>query len=121
MSVFRELRERLRGVFAPRTGEDTRRPDGGTSCYRPIRRRTQDETEFGRTRNSEPAPAEQSIPYIHTGFTDMNPPTGGDYTGILNDPYGYGAAQAARQAQVQAQAQAQAPAGREANISSIFW
>ena len=110
MSVISQLLDRIRGFFAPRAGEDTRRPDGGTSCYRPVRRKLRDETEAGQPQGAEAPSADPSIPYIHTGFTDMNPPAGGNYTGMMNDPYGYGAAQAA-------QAARQAPAGGEANIS----
>ena len=43
------------------------RPDGGTSCYRPIRKKTQAEIR----EQEEPQP----LTYIHTGFTGMNPPS----------------------------------------------
>ena len=107
------LQKWLRGLFSSRAGEDTRRPDGGTSCYRPIRRKNPGETEAARDMAANYAAGNPSIPYVHTGFTDMNPPAVGDYSRMpAADPYGYGAAQAAQQEYRAAYA-----AGREANIS----
>ena len=63
-------RSRLANAFT-KTGEtdETRRPDGGTSCYRPMRRRMPGEV---------PAPTGDAfvppVPYVHTGFTGMTPP-----------------------------------------------
>ena len=45
------------------------RADGGTSCYRPVKKKDRD----GNTEQSE-YQADQQIQYVHTGFTDMNPP-----------------------------------------------
>ena len=47
------------------------RADGGTSCYRPVKKK--DRNESGNPEQGE-YPADQQIPYAHTGFTDMNPP-----------------------------------------------
>ena len=58
-------------------GNSSRRPDGGTSCYRPIRKKTQAEI-MGQ---EEPQQQQQQpLTYIHTGFTGMNPP--GDAYGM---------------------------------------
>ncbi|MCR5296762.1 MAG: cell division protein SepF [Clostridiales bacterium] len=66
---FSEFRNSLKRAFSRRDGDATRRPDGGTSCYRPVRKKTPE--EMGYTQ-AEP---QQSVPYVHTGFTGMNPPS----------------------------------------------
>ena len=80
------IREWLRqaGAFlSGKTEDQSQRPDGGTSCYRPMQRKHR-----GRNRE-ETAGSEEAggISYIHTGFTNMNPPM--DYstpqTGYFND------------------------------------
>lgn len=81
------IREWLRqaGAFlSGKTEDQSLRPDGGTSCYRPMQRKQ-------RGRNREEVNANEdagNIPYIHTGFTNMNPPM--DYsapqTGYFTDP-----------------------------------
>ena len=98
MSIFGELRGWVRGHLMPGAAEGSRRPDGGTSCYRPMQRKNRKEEPQGQ-QATEYAAGEQQIPYVHTGFTDMNPPAAGAYAqGNMNaDPYGYGAAQAAQQ------------------------
>ena len=54
-------------------GQTGRRPDGGTSCYRPNRKT---DGRAGTTAAPEAVPDQSgnSVPYVHTGFTDMNPP-----------------------------------------------
>lgn len=74
-------KNRLKQVLSQGWGDGTRRPDGGTSCYRPMRKRMP--PEAAGPQNYEYA---QSVQYVHTGFTGMNPPTA--YSG---DVPGYGA------------------------------
>ena len=74
--------------------DGSRRPDGGTSCYRPIRKKTQTEL-----REQEEQP-QQPMTYVHTGFTGMNPPSAGFDTGFGAENYGqqpYGQPGPARQ------------------------
>ena len=59
----------LKGILRGGDGNTSRRPDGGTSCYRPIRKKTQAEIKAQEE--------QQPLTYIHTGFTGMNPPSGG--------------------------------------------
>ena len=73
-------KNRLKQVFGPVMGDGTRRPDGGTSCYRPMRKRMP--SEAAGLQNYDYA---QPVQYVHTGFTGMNPPTA--YSG---DAPGYG-------------------------------
>ena len=60
-------------------GNSSSRPDGGTSCYRPIRKKTQAEI-MGQEEQQQPQQPQQPLTYIHTGFTGMNPP--GDAYGM---------------------------------------
>ena len=73
-----DLKNRLLKRFSRGEGDASRRPDGGTSCYRPIRRKTQAEN-----REQE----QQPMTYIHTGFTGMNPPASGYDTGFGLENY----------------------------------
>ena len=73
--AFMDLFRSLGGAFSRITADGTRRPDGGTSHYRPTRKKAQ-----------EPGPAEmnaqgqtQQFSYVHTGFTGMNPPANYGY------------------------------------------
>ena len=75
-----DLKNRLLKRFLHTEGDVSRRPDGGTSCYRPIRKKNPAEMR----EQEEP---QQSVPYIHTGFTGMNPPAGYG-TGFSQDGYG---------------------------------
>jgi len=99
MAGLSELRNWLRKRLIPGATEGNRRPDGGTSCYRPMQRKNRSEEQQAREQAQAYAAGGQQIPYVHTGFTDMNPPAGGTYVqpGMSGDPYGYGAAQAAQQ------------------------
>lgn len=79
---LQELKEKFLGKVRG-DGEQTRRADGGTSCYRPNRRRSREE-QMPEAYTQDSA----QIPYIHTGFTGMNPPQGMEATGYAqNDPY----------------------------------
>ncbi len=71
--VFKNLKQRVMGFLNHVPDDAVRRPDGGTSYYRPIGRRKQDQEKSQQEARQDPA-------YIHTGFTGMNPPA---------DPYGY--------------------------------
>ena len=94
--TFQEWRDRLLSLLNGRGTEGTRRPDGGTSCYRPTRKKQQQEDQPARGENpgqgeyrpqAERQPQEQgSVPYIHTGFTGMNPPQ--DFSGPVQQPSG---------------------------------
>lgn len=72
--AWKDMKQRLMGLWNRGENDSARRPDGGTSFYRPIGRKKQ-----------EAEPAQQAVSqdpsYIHTGFTGMNPPA---------DPYAYG-------------------------------
>ena len=76
-----DLKNRLLKSFSKGGEQDvSRRPDGGTSCYRPIRKKTQTEIKEQE---------EQPVTYIHTGFTGMNPPSAFD-TGFGSDSFSQG-------------------------------
>ncbi len=66
----KDLIRNISGAFSRVSADITRRPDGGTSHYRPLRKK-----------NAEPQPGDtamnqaQDPRYVHTGFTGMNPPT----------------------------------------------
>ena len=77
-----DLKNRLLKSFSRGEEPGSRRPDGGTSCYRPIRRRTQAEVP------EQQAEQQQPMTYIHTGFTGMNPPSSGYDTGFGMEAYG---------------------------------
>ncbi len=99
MAGFRELQTWLKSRLFPGQADGNRRPDGGTSCYRPIQRKNPEEKQAPAA-SADGTRAAQNIPVAHSGFTDMNPPaTGmiGSQSALSGDPYGYGAAQAAQQ------------------------
>ena len=78
-----DLIKNIGGVFSRVSADITRRPDGGTSHYRPLRKKTA-EPQAG-------APAQgqgQDPRYIHTGFTGMNPPA--DYGSYEQQPAAFG-------------------------------
>ena len=100
MAIWGDLRDWLKARLIPGTAEGSRRPDGGTSCYRPVQRKSRrDEQRTAEAAAQAYEEGNAQIPYVHTGFTDMNPPAGGTWGpgGMGADPYGYGAAQAAQQ------------------------
>ena len=81
-----ELFRSIGGVFSRVSADITRRPDGGTSHYRPMRKKTAE----GETGMMPGTPAEtQHVPYVHTGFTGMTPPADGGYdpTGMYRTGY----------------------------------
>ena len=77
-----DLKNKMLAKFFHGEKDGSRRPDGGTSCYRPIRRKSQSEI-----REPEEQP-QQPMTYIHTGFTGMNPPSAGYDTGFGMENFG---------------------------------
>ena len=75
--AWKNLGEIVRGWFGGKAGTGSRRPDGGTSCYRPIQRRNPQEENLAREKAAEYAAGQPAAPYAHTGFTGMNPPMSG--------------------------------------------
>ena len=91
--ALKDLMKNIGGVFARVSADITRRPDGGTSHYRPLRKKTA-EPQMGEMIQGQ-APA-QDPQYVHTGFTGMNPPayyggydqqTAYDQTGYSNTSF----------------------------------
>ena len=76
-----DVKNKLLKKFFHAEGDASRRPDGGTSCYRPIRKKSQAEIR-------EQEEQQQPMTYIHTGFTGMNPPASGYDTGFGMNSYG---------------------------------
>ena len=77
-----DLKSKLMKKFFRAEGDASRRPDGGTSCYRPIRKKNPAEN-----RGQE---EQQPLTYIHTGFTGMNPPATQYDTGFGRENSGRG-------------------------------
>ena len=77
-----DLKNKIMMKFFRGEKDSSRRPDGGTSCYRPIRRKNQAETREQEEQTRQP------LTYVHTGFTGMNPPSSGYDTGFGMDHYG---------------------------------
>ena len=78
--VLNDWKDKVMGMFSRKEGGGTRRPDGGTSCYRPLKRRAaQDPAQ-------EQGADQQPMAYVHTGFTGMNPPV--SYGGMQDPAYG---------------------------------
>ena len=75
--TIRDLVARLKSRVSGETGYGARRPDGGTSCYRPVQRRNRKEEEIAREKAAEYAGGQPQPVSLHTGFTGMNPPAGG--------------------------------------------
>ncbi len=74
--TINKLLQQLGTLFSRASSDETRRPDGGTSHYRPLRRKaTQPESEPTPAQGQAPA----QPPYVHTGFTGMNPPASYGY------------------------------------------
>ncbi len=94
---WKDLQGRLKALFAGRGEQSTRRPDGGTSCYRPVQRRNPQEARQAREKAAEYAASQPPVAYAHTGFTGMNPPAAGNVpvqSTYAGDPWGYGGPQA---------------------------
>ena len=68
--ALKDLMKSIGGAFSRVSADITRRPDGGTSHYRPLRKKNQ-EPQAGTAQMQE---AGQDLRYVHTGFTGMNPP-----------------------------------------------
>ncbi|MER1993941.1 MAG: cell division protein SepF [Eubacteriales bacterium] len=66
--AFKDLITDIMGMFSKVRGDATRRPDGGTSHYSPMRKKTDPAAQ-------QPA---ENMQYVHTGFTGMTPPS--DYS-----------------------------------------
>ena len=84
--ALKDLMKNIGGVFSRMSADITRRPDGGTSHYKPLRKKTA-EPQPGDMNQGAP----QETQYAHTGFTGMNPPTfygGYDQTGYDQTAYG---------------------------------
>lgn len=97
---WKDVQARIRGFFTGQGEGASRRPDGGTSCYRPVQRRNRQEENQAREKAMEYAAGQPPVAYAHTGFTGMNPPMTGSQpvqSTFQGAPYGYGAAQAAQQ------------------------
>ena len=67
--AFDGLRQRLKQWFGRGEVDDAHRPDGGTSYYRPLGRKDARRQDSA----AQPEPV-GNVPYVHTGFTGMNPP-----------------------------------------------
>lgn len=83
--VLNDWKDKVMSMFSRKEGGGTRRPDGGTSCYRPLKRRSaQEPAAQGREADQQP------MTYVHTGFTGMNPPVsyGGMQDSGRNPAYG---------------------------------
>ena len=86
--AFRNLGAWLKGLLNGGEGNSSRRPDGGTSCYRPIQRRNRQEEELAREKAAEYAAGQPRVVSLHTGFTGMNPPASGPMP-VQNTQNGY--------------------------------
>lgn len=67
--AFKDLMKSIEGVFSRVSADITRRPDGGTSHYRPLRKKTAEAQPGDMTQMQGQDPR-----FVHTGFTGMNPP-----------------------------------------------
>lgn len=63
--AFKNLIKNIGSMFSKVRGDATRRPDGGTSHYSPMRKKADP---------AEQQPAD-NMQYVHTGFTGMTPPS----------------------------------------------
>ena len=81
--ALKDLMKSIGGAFSRVSADITRRPDGGTSHYRPLRKKNTEAQPAGMAQMQEMG---QDIPYAHTGFTGMNPPVGYGY----EQPAAYG-------------------------------
>lgn len=74
--ALKDMMKSIGGVFSRVSADITRRPDGGTSHYRPLRKKTAESQPGSMQQAQDPA---QDLRYVHTGFTGMNPPAYGGY------------------------------------------
>ena len=75
--TFQDWISRLARFFFRGNPEGDQRPDGGTSCYRPVRRKNRDEAREMPSQEGTMGNVPENVSYIHTGFTGMNPPMDG--------------------------------------------
>ena len=80
--ALRDLLKDIGGMFNRVRGDDTHRPDGGTSHYSPMRRKSAEGGVAPQASSNE-----GQFPYIHTGFTGMTPPS--DYGNGTGQVAGY--------------------------------
>jgi len=73
--AVKDLVQKISGVFSRVSADMTRRPDGGTSHYRPLRKKAAEYQPRSGDVTQMPG-AGQDPRYVHTGFTGMNPPAG---------------------------------------------
>ena len=95
--AFRDLGVWLTGLLNGKPKGGSRRPDGGTSCYRPMQRRNRQEEDLAREKAAQYAAGQPQQVNLHTGFTGMNPPMSGPVpaqywqeTAQAGNGYGYG-------------------------------
>ena len=81
--ALKDLMKNIGGVFSRVSADITRRPDGGTSHYRPLRKKSADYQPGEMPQAQGPV---QDPRYVHTGFTGMNPPA--DYGYDQQTAYG---------------------------------
>ena len=74
--ALKDLMKNIEGMFSRVSADITRRPDGGTSHYRPLRKKYEEPQNTGMTQEQ---PAMQGPSYVHTGFTGMTPPVNYGY------------------------------------------
>lgn len=77
MSLMQTFRNWL-GRSADNNSQSGRRPDGGTSCFRP-NRKTDDRNAAGAASAIRTESPQDNVSFVHTGFTGMNPPQTGVY------------------------------------------
>ena len=81
--ALKDLMKSIGRAFSRVSADITRRPDGGTSHYRPLRKKNAEPQSAGTVQMPE---AGQDLRYVHTGFTGMNPPADYGY----EQPAAYG-------------------------------
>ena len=74
---WKDVQARVRRFLGGQGEKSSHRPDGGTSCYRPVQRKNRKEEELAREKAAEYAASQGPVAYAHTGFTGMNPPVAG--------------------------------------------
>ncbi len=79
--TLNDVKNKLLGRFFRTEGNPGHRPDGGTSCYRPVRKKNPAEA-------AEQEEQQPPVTYLHSGFTGMNPPSGFDAGFTAPDYYG---------------------------------
>ena len=114
--ALKDLMKNIGRIFSRMTTDITRRPDGGTSHYRPLRKKTAEPIP-GDMNLGQNAP--QNPQYVHTGFTGMNPPAFGGFEQSAYDQTTYGQT-AFGQAAYGQQAFSQTASGQQAFGGTTF-